>query len=42
MGMQAKLFICDGDYTYRIVRKMYTNTSYEDCAAFDVIVEGVF
>lgn len=39
--MKAKLFVCDSDDTYRSVHKMFASTSYEDCSAFDVIVEDV-
>ena len=39
--MKAKLFVCDSEDTYRSVHKMFTNTSYEDCSAFDIIVEDV-
>ena len=39
--MQAKLFVCDSEDTYRLVHKMITNTSYEDYTDFDIIVEDV-
>ena len=39
--MKAKLFVCDSEDSYRTVHKMYTNASYEECIAFDIIVEDV-
>lgn len=39
--MKAKLFVCDSEDSYRSVHKMYTNKSYAECYAFDVIVDDV-
>lgn len=41
MSMKAKLFVCDHDDSFRTVHKMYTNSGYEECTAFDIIVEDV-
>ena len=41
MSMKAKLFVCDSEDSYSSVHNMYTNNSYADCDAFDVIVEDV-
>ena len=39
--MKAKLFVCDSEDSYKSVHNMYTNNSYVECIAFDVIVEDV-
>ena len=37
--MKAKLFVCDRDDSYRTLHNMFTNSSYEEYAAFDIIIE---
>ena len=39
MSMKAKLFVCDSSTSYRSVHNMLANNSYEECIAFDIIVE---
>ena len=39
--MKAKLFVCDNEDSYRSVHNMYTNNSYIDCIAFDVIIDDI-
>lgn len=39
--MKAKLFVCDSDVSYKLIHRIYTNKSYAECYAFDVIIDDV-
>ena len=39
--MKAKLFVCDSDVSYKSIHRMYTNKSYTECYAFDIIIDDV-
>lgn len=41
MSMKAKLFVCDSESSYRTVHKMYTTNKYEECDAFDVLIDDI-
>lgn len=39
--MKAKLFVCDSEKSYNSVHHMFTNKSYAECVAFDIIIDDI-